>query len=300
VAEAKAASDRIRSEVAALRAQTAETGPLRDHVRIAVEGERAAIRAGEDLADLRAKGATLGAAPSVTDIEEPLVAARGRRATLVAELDMATRLDERAAAAERSQDIVDELADARRCLQAAHEAWQGVLARLGRASIAPLIDRLGPLMPAGWSVRIDLASMEIFVDREGVPAATMEQLSRGERAIFAAATTAALAALTVGSGGWRLVVADHVETLASDPPAEGEDGYLVALARRMVEAAQRGDVDQVLMATARLTLPEIDALRSLGVQVVDVDPTVETPAESEPPTKSRRGKRQTADRGAEA
>lgn len=288
VTEARADSDRIRAEVALLRAQTAETGPLQDQIRLAIEGERAAIRAGEDLAELRARRAALGTAQPAADLEAALVTARSRRATLVAQLDLATRLDERAAAAERSQDLVDELADARRSLLAAHEAWQGVLARLGRASVAPLIERLGPLLPDGWSVRIDLASMEIWIDRPDVPPATMEQISRGERAIFAAATTAALAAL-VGGDGWRLVVADHAETLASETSGE-DDGYLVALARRMSEAASRGDVDQVLMATARLTSAERASLEAMGVQVVDVQPEMDVD-EGEAPSKAKRARR---------
>lgn len=286
VEAARIAADRIRQDIAQARL---EVESLSARLPRSEDAVRAAQRAASDLDAARCALEAAQADDVLPAIDARIASARARRADLVREIEASARLDERAAAADRSREVVEELEDGHRALRAAHEAWQGVIASLGRASIEPLIATIGPLLPAGWTVRVDLSTVEIYIDRPGVPAATMAQLSRGERGILAAAATAALAALTVErGGGWRMVVADHAETLASEGPTDDGEGYLVALARRMSEAVGRGDVDQVLIATARLTSTERASLEGLGVQVVDVQPGVDA---GEPQGKPKRGRR---------
>lgn len=255
-----------RERIATLEAQTGRNGPLdlrgpEDEIGRVRKAQEAAAEAQAALADL-----------VVGDVEGLRVAlqeARARRASLNAELATAETVAERDAAYKRTVRDRNAAESRKPALVAAAHAWRMVVSEFGADAVGPVVETAALIMPAGWRLRVNLAAMDLWIDRDGVPPALVDGLSRGEQCLVWAALAVALASTT--SSGLRVVQVDHAEAATDEPCAGDARGLFVALVGRLAAAVETTLIAQAILAHGRLTEAERAALASIeGVEVVRV------------------------------
>lgn len=194
-------------------------------------------RAAADIAATREKLAAMGDHAAVT---AALDDARAEVARLESDRDRAKACADALTAQAR---LGAEAVDARRRaagLRLAAKSWQGAQRDYAAAAVGPFVIAVESAMPEGWALDVDIAAMRLTVRRVGHPPVLVDALSRGEQATVYAAIVVGLAAMRCG--GLRLVVADHCESVS-------DVGIWGAMLARLRSALERGDIDQVVVAT---------------------------------------------------
>lgn len=119
------------------------------------------------------------------------------------------------------------------------------------------------VLPDGWTIDGD------FTVRRGDVETGLAALSDGELAMCTGGFAAALAALSACP--WRVLLADNIGLLSSDPDAGSPNGRLLRFVEGIADAVRSGLLSQAVMASCRLTSQEVEALRLVdGVEVVFV------------------------------
>lgn len=261
VAESKA---RVRE----LRRDLADRGPL-DGTELARQIEQA-DRAADRIDALRKELAGIEQSDP-DEIVQSLAERRTTRTAAERTLREATAAAERDAAYKRAVEQRDSAEQRLHGLDLAGKSWAAVRNEYGAGAVAPLTDVAGLMLPAGWSISVEIESAGINVDRPGLPRVLVDSLSQGEQAIVFGACSAALASMS--GVALRLVIVDHAESLTDEPSPDGSavGGLLVDFVSRLAGAVEQGLVDQVILATGRLTESERLALEAIDhVAVVRV------------------------------
>ena len=269
-------AEALASRRAHLRTETAAGGPAERAVTAAETAlaERQAVE--ERLEALENERGELGT-------EDPTVLRAQLQGAETQRADARKSRSQVAEADERRRTRLRAVADRREAEEAlpvavkAAEVWAAIVHEFGLQAVAPFVEMLNRMAPAGTVFDVEIAKASVRVALPGRPPIPFVSLSDGEASGLFPALSLALA--RTSGARWRCVLADRAEAMQSAPAPGAPHGMLVRFVEGMVNAAASGEIDQAFIATARLTPDELRAIEAAGAQVVHMGQSEQRSAE---------------------